>query len=333
MAFGTCSDVFKGRCRESGELVAMKRIKVHRQDYGFPVNTIREIKSLRTLRHQNIVRLRSIVTGRDQAVYLVFDYCEYDLAALLIACSLSELQIRCYIRQIFIALRHLSDNRWMHRDLKPANILITQANVVKLADFGLAKQLDGVRPTGLTNEVITIWYRPPELLLGADSYGTEIDIWSAGCIFYEIITRTVLFPTAADNVALEIESIFTVHGFPGPDVWKVWEKFPAAASFRQRRFPGGADFAEYLDRHLPPRSELAKDLIIRMLEYDSAKRISIGAILAHPYIVMEAVAPEALPILTLAETHLQMPRQQQNRQPPAKRNRAKRAAPRPPEIA
>jgi serine/threonine protein kinase len=133
-------------------------------------------------------------------------------------------------------------------------------------------------------------------------------------------------------VALEIESIFTVHGFPGPEVWKAWENLPAAASFRQRRFPGCSDFADYLDRHLPPRSELAKDLLIKMLEYDSAKRISIGDILAHPYIVLESVAPEALPVLTLEETHLQAPRQQQRKQAPAKKSKAKPAVPRPPDI-
>jgi serine/threonine protein kinase len=94
---------------------------------------------------------------------------------------------------MFLALCLLAEHQWIHRDLKPANILITPGNIVKLADFGLAKKIEGAQHAAMTSEVVTIWYRPPELLMGCQDYGPEIDIWSAGCILYEMLTRNVLF--------------------------------------------------------------------------------------------------------------------------------------------
>jgi serine/threonine protein kinase len=310
-SFGTCGEVFKGRDKSTGDLVAVKRIKNHSPDIGFPMNSMREIKSLRALDHPNIVRLHGVHTGRDQgSVYLVFEYCEYDLAALLVATALSPLQVRCYLRQIFVALGVLSIRQWLHRDLKPANILITPRHIIKLADFGLAKQMDPSRKAKFTNEVVTIWYRPPELLMGSDRYGPEIDVWSAGCIFYEMLTRNVLFRSMSGEAAQEIDAIFKIHGFPGAEVWEAWENLPQAMHFRTPRYENCGDFSKYLDSTLPPESESAKDLLVRMLEYDARKRISPEAVLDHPYIKThgDQIMPENIPPLRLAETHQQMPR-------------------------
>jgi serine/threonine protein kinase len=307
---GTCGEVFKGRDRQSGDIVAMKRIKTLHPDSGFPMNSMREIKILRDLRHPNIVHLRGVHTSRDQtSVYLVFDYCEYDLAALLIATSLTALQVRCYLRQIFLALCLLAEHQWIHRDLKPANILITPANIVKLADFGLAKKIEGAQPVGLTSEVVTIWYRPPELLMGCQDYGPEIDIWSAGCILYEMLTRNVLFQSVSNEAAQEIDAIFKIHGFPTPDVWQSWEHLPESAVFRRRQYETTVIFSDFLEARLPPQSDLAKDLLIRMLEYDSRKRISPTDVLKHPYVQenSEEIMPDRIPRLKFAEMHHQMP--------------------------
>jgi serine/threonine protein kinase len=331
-AFGVCSDVFKGRSKETGDVVAMKRIKEYlsANAVGFPVNVMREIRLLRNLAHPNIVRLRDVVIGADGAVYLVFDYCEYDLAGLLRVSALSSPQVRCYVRQILVALAFLSERGWMHRDVKPENILITPGNVVKLADFGLAKPLDAAQR--LTSDVITLWYRPPELLMGASSYGPEIDVWSAGCMFYEMITRRVLFCAPMDSAADEIESIFSIHGFPGPDVWKAWETWPDAAAFRRRTAVAKGSFSEFLERTLPPKSDLVMDLLIRMLEYDAAKRISVHDALSHPFVADRPIRPENLPKLTIDEAHLKMPGQH-GKAAAAKRPRTGPARPRPPDVA
>jgi serine/threonine protein kinase len=308
-AVGSCAEVFKGRDKSSGDVVAIKRMKTFHAEGGFPMHVMREVKSLRRVTHENIVHFRQVVTGRfDDGIYLVFDYCEYDLAALLIATPLTDVQVPCYMRQIFLALGALGQNGWMHRDLKPANILLTPSNVVKLADFGLAKPSDDPRTMHRhTNDVITIWYRPPELLMGVKSYGPEVDIWSAGCVFYEMLTRRVLFQATMNSPAQEIDVIFRIHGFPGPEVWKAWEHCPDAPVYRRQRSATNITFADFLDRTLPPSSEEAKDLLVRMLEYDASKRIAVQDILQHPYVVRHALLPDSLPLLTFPEQHLQMP--------------------------
>jgi serine/threonine protein kinase len=306
---GVCGEVYKGRDKQSGDVVALKKIKPQHAEGGFPMNSMREIRLLRAVQHENIISLRHIATDRDRGVYLVFDYCEYDLQALLSYRPFTNLQVQCYSRQIFAALEALSREQWMHRDLKPGNILVTAKNYVKLADFGLAKQCDG-GPAVHTTKVITIWYRPPELLIGIGRYGTEIDIWSAGCILYEMITQRVLFQTLLDNELQEMEVIFKIHGYPEPDVYELWRQYPGFAPFVGRKEAGSGHmcgckvFSDFLDSTLPAQSELAKDLLLKMLEYDSSKRISIGDIMLHPFVVKSnEVAIEMLPSLTIAEMH------------------------------
>jgi serine/threonine protein kinase len=223
----------------------------------------------------------------------------------------------------------LAEHQWIHRDLKPANILITPGNVVKLADFGLAKQLDPGQRAKLTSKVLTIWYRPPELLMGCQDYGPEIDVWSAGCILYEMLTRNVLFQSMSNEAAQEIDTIFTIHGFPTREVWEASEHMPDSAAFRQPKYYATAIFSDFLDTRLPPQSELAKDLLIRMLEYDSSKRISPSDVLSHPYIQTnsEEIMPDRIPPLKFADMHHQMPVMRKARIPakPATRSVRKHA--------
>jgi serine/threonine protein kinase len=151
--------------------------------------------------------------------------------------------------------------------------------------------------------------------MGCQDYGPEIDVWSAGCILFEMLTRKVLFQSMSNEAAQEIDAIFKIHGFPTPEIWKLWEGLPDAAVFRQPRYQTKAIFADFLQAKLPPQSEMAKDLIIRMLEYDARKRISPNDVLAHPYIVeqSELILPEKIPGLTFAEMHQQMPQVRQQR--------------------
>ncbi|OHS97319.1 CMGC family protein kinase [Tritrichomonas foetus] len=305
---GTCGDVIKGKDINTGEIVAMKKIKYLHIEQGFPINAMREIKFLREIKsHENIITLKSVETSAERYVYLIFDYCEYDLQGILSLTSLTFSQIKCYMRQLLIALDVCNKNKLIHRDLKPANILLTPQNVVKLCDFGLAKDYKEILSKPPTNKVITIWYRPPELLLGTDHYGAEIDIWSAGCILYEMITREVLFRSNYDNENDEISAIFRVHGVPTDAEWPGWKDLPNAKLFLDNRIapPHRQSFQEFLEKKIPAEFHDAIDLMMKMLQLDPTKRISVEEALKHPFINdnYEDYHHSKLPELTLTSCH------------------------------
>jgi cyclin-dependent kinase 12/13 len=181
--------------------VALKRIKMERETQGFPVTAIREIKLLTLMRnHPNIVHLREIVTF-DEAnkakeatladkdfengdVFMVFEFVDYDLSGLLKAGSmpLTDQHIRCYLHQLLLGVACLHENDILHRDIKSANLLVTKANVLKIADWGLARSVphDSSASWKLTNPVVTLWYRSPEVIVGSKKYDQGVDVWSVG---------------------------------------------------------------------------------------------------------------------------------------------------------
>lgn len=309
VATGTTGDVFKGRNRNSGVVVGIKRIRKiqGRPDLGFPQNVMNEIKSMRDICNDNVIRLLDVIPSNreEYVVDLVLDYCEYDLEAIILNMTLSNVQVRCYMRQIVLALSAMKQHNWLHRDMKPANVFITHANVVKIGDFGLAKAMKGRK--GLTSEVITIWYRPPELLMGCCDYGYEVDVWSAGCILYEMITGHVLFRSSENREILEMKEIFMKCGRPDEELWKKWESYPQCEAFKGIKVGGVANLRAYLDNdsRLPANSEMAKDLLTQMLRLDGSKRISISDMLQHPFICQgsENFSSEKVPRLDLPESH------------------------------
>ena len=173
---GTFGEVFKGRDRKNTEkLVALKKILMENETEGFPITALREFRILQLLNHENIINLieicRTKPTKENRYVstfYLVFDFCHYDLAGLLgdpkIQFTVGD--IKTVMKQILNGLYYLHNNKILHRDMKSANILITKKGVLKLADFGLSRSISTVRKNRLTSRVITLWYRPPEVLLG-----------------------------------------------------------------------------------------------------------------------------------------------------------------------
>lgn len=194
---GTFGKVYKAQNTLTGVHVALKRIRMESERDGFPVTAMREIKLLQSLRHENVVRLYemmvsngtqysllSAVYPNSQAVnvYMVFEYMDHDLTGVLSQSqfSFTDANLKSLCLQMLKGLAYLHHKGVIHRDIKGSNILINNRGELKLADFGLARFYQKRRRSDYTNRVITLWYRPPELLLGATVYGPEVDMWSAG---------------------------------------------------------------------------------------------------------------------------------------------------------
>jgi hypothetical protein len=180
---GTFGKVYKARNTVTNVYVALKRIRMEAERDGFPVTAMREIKLLQSLRHENVVRLYEMMVSNG-AVYMVFEYMDHDLTGILSQTqfSFSESHLKSLCQQMLAGLAYLHHKGVIHRDIKGSNILINNRGELKLADFGLARFYQKRRRSDYTNRVITLWYRPPELLFGATVYGPEVDMWSAGYV-------------------------------------------------------------------------------------------------------------------------------------------------------
>ncbi|XP_041986175.1 cyclin-dependent kinase 6 [Aricia agestis] len=283
-AYGT---VYKARdLHNGGQIVAMKKVKVALTEDGIPLSTLREIALLRQLeayRHPNIVRLLDVCHGGQSmerehqlVLFLVFEHVEQDLDSYLKRAPgpLSENRIKSMSYDILSGVDFLHSHRIVHRDLKPHNLLVTSTGRVKLADFGLAKTYD--TEMKLTSVVVTLWYRPPEVLLGA-SYNTAVDVWSCGCVLAQLHTRTPLLQGSCDTE--QLHCIFRLIGRPSRHEW------PDNVSILADSFPEylPQDLADVLPRTHPH----AVDLIKGMLVFDPAKRLTALDCLEHPYFTDE----------------------------------------------
>lgn len=175
-------------------MVALKRTKIEHGDEGIPSTAIREIALLRELGHPGIVNLLDIVHG-DNKLFLVFEFFNLDMKKYLDRRGkpMTLNQTRNVLWQVLQGLLHCHQRRIMHRDLKPSNLLIDESETqVKIADFGLARSF-GLPLKSYTHEVVTLWYRAPEVLLGSKVYSTAVDVWSVGCILFELAHRKPLF--------------------------------------------------------------------------------------------------------------------------------------------
>jgi len=255
--------------------VALKKIRLEAEDEGVPSTAIREISLLKELSHPNIVSLCNVV-HEDNKLYLVFEYLDQDLKKYMEMCgkNLHYMLVKSYLQQLIKGIAHCHSHRVLHRDLKPQNLLIDKKGVLKLADFGLARAF-GVPVRTYTHEVVTLWYRAPEILLGGKQYSTPVDIWSIGCIYAEMVTRCPLFP--GDSEIDQLFRIFRCLGTPNEEMW-----------------PGVSQFADYkttfpqwspvpLKTAVEGLDELGLDLLSKMLTYEPSKRISARDALRHPF--------------------------------------------------
>ncbi|KQJ91857.2 hypothetical protein BRADI_4g40430v3 [Brachypodium distachyon] len=232
---GTYSIVYKARDLETGKIVALKKVRFTNMDPESVRFMAREIHILRRLDHPNIIKLEGIVTSRaSQSLYLVFEYMEHDLSGLIASPSLklTEPQIKCFVQQLLHGLDHCHKNGVLHRDIKGSNLLIDSNGTLKIADFGLAITYDPNNPQPLTSRVVTLWYRPPELLLGATEYGVAVDMWSTGCIVAELFTGKPIMPGRTE--VEQIHKIFKLCGSPMEDYCNK-SKVPETAMFKPQQ--------------------------------------------------------------------------------------------------
>ncbi|CAG9318449.1 unnamed protein product [Blepharisma stoltei] len=271
---GTYGVVYKALDIQSQSIVALKKIRLESEDEGVPSTTIREISLLKELRHPNIVQLQDIVFTSNK-LYLIFEFLNHDLRRHMDSVGmLEEEKIKSYLYQLLQGLYYCHCRRVIHRDLKPQNLLIDKGETLKLADFGLARAF-GLPMKTYTHEVVTLWYRAPEILLGAKQYSVPVDIWSVGCIFAEMVQKRPLF--TGDSEIDQLFKIFKVLGTPTDQV------FPGVTSFADFKptFPKWR--GESLRTLVPNISEDGLDLLSSMICYDPSKRISAKNALKHPY--------------------------------------------------
>ncbi|KAL5555056.1 hypothetical protein UlMin_037292 [Ulmus minor] len=274
---GTYGVVYKARDRLSNETIALKKIRLEQEDEGVPSTAIREISLLKEMQHGNIVKLQDVVHS-EKRLYLVFEYLDLDLKKHMDSSpefAKDPHQIKMFLYQILRGIAYCHSHRVLHRDLKPQNLLIDRrTNALKLADFGLARAF-GIPVRTFTHEVVTLWYRAPEILLGSRHYSTPVDVWSVGCIFAEMVNQRPLFP--GDSEIDELFKIFRILGTPNEDTWPGVTSLPDFKS----AFPKWP--SKDLAAVVPNLPSAGVDLLCRMLCLDPSKRITARSALEHEY--------------------------------------------------
>lgn len=282
---GTYGIVYRARDNKSGEMVALKKVKMEKEKDGFPMTALREINVLLSLQHPCIVNVKEVVVGSNlDSIYMVMEYMEHDLKCFMETMKqrFSVSEVKSLILQLLEGVSYLHDNWVLHRDLKTSNLLLNNKGELKICDFGMARQYGSPLKT-YTHLVVTLWYRAPELLLGAKKYSTAVDMWSVGCIMAELLAKEPLFKGKSEID--QLDKIFKTLGTPNEKIWpdfgtlsgakcnfvkqpynKLREKFPAAS------FSGK-----------PTLSEAGFDLLNRLLTYDPNKRISSEDALNHEW--------------------------------------------------
>uniref|UniRef100_A0AAX7VRZ2 cyclin-dependent kinase n=1 Tax=Astatotilapia calliptera TaxID=8154 RepID=A0AAX7VRZ2_ASTCA len=298
---GTYATVFKGRSKLTDNLVALKEIRLEHEE-GAPCTAIREVSLLKDLKHANIVTLHDIV-HTDKSLTLVFEYLDKDLKQYMDDCGniMSMHNVKIFLFQILRGLSYCHKRKVLHRDLKPQNLLINERGELKLADFGLARA-KSVPTKTYSNEVVTLWYRPPDVLLGSSEYSTQIDMWGVGCIFYEMAAGRPLFP--GSTVEDELHLIFRLLGTPTEENWP---GISSIEEFKSYSFPKYKP--QPIINHAPRLDSEGIELLLSFLRYESKKRISADEAMKHSYFrqlgMRVHTLPESVSIFTLKEVQLQ----------------------------
>ncbi|XP_052179427.1 protein IMPAIRED IN BABA-INDUCED STERILITY 1-like isoform X2 [Diospyros lotus] len=292
---GTYSSVFRARELGTGRIVALKKVRLD----NFEPETVRfmarEIMILRRLDHPNVIKLEGLVTSRlSCSIYLVFQYMEHDISGLL-SCpdaKFSEEQIKCYMHQLLSGLEYCHSRGVMHRDIKGSNILVNNDGILKIADFGLAtlyKSFPSRLKQPLTNRVVTLWYRPPELLMGSTDYEPSVDLWSVGCVFAELLLGRPILKGRTE--VEQIHKIFKLCGSPPEDYWRR-SKLPHAMLYKPQ-----LHYESSLGETFKDLPNAAVSLIETLLSVQPRKRGTASSALASQYFTTKPYAcdPSSLP--------------------------------------
>ncbi|KAK7353591.1 hypothetical protein VNO80_19041 [Phaseolus coccineus] len=287
---GTYSNVYKAREKGTGKIVALKKVRFDTSDSESIKFMAREIMMLQKLDHPNVMKLKGLATSRMQySLYLVFDFMQSDLTRIISRPgeTLTEPQIKCFMQQLLCGLQHCHERGIMHRDIKASNLLIDRRGVLKIGDFGLATSIESEKP--LTNRVVTLWYRAPELLLGSIDYGYSIDLWSAGCLLAEMFVGKPIMPGRTE--VEQIQMIFKLCGSPSEEYFK---KLKLTTSYRPRQHYKPSYQENF---HKFPSSTQA--LLATLLDLNPTNRGSAASALKTEFFLCSPLAcdPSALPVI------------------------------------
>ncbi|KAL1190019.1 Cyclin-dependent kinase B2-1 [Cardamine amara subsp. amara] len=281
---GTYGKVYRAREKATGKIVALKKTRLHEDEEGVPSTTLREISILRMLASDpHIVRLMDVKQGLSKegktVLYLVFEYMDTDVKKFIrtfrsTGKNMPPQTIKSLMYQLCKGMSFCHGHGVLHRDLKPHNLLMDPKTMrLKIADLGLARAFT-LPMKKYTHEILTLWYRAPEVLLGATHYSTAVDMWSVGCIFAELVTNQAIF--AGDSELQQLLHIFKLLGTPNEEMWpgvstlKNWHEYP-----QWKRLS--------LSSSVPNLDAAGLDLLSKMLQYEPAKRISAKMAMEHPY--------------------------------------------------
>ncbi|XP_010929623.1 probable serine/threonine-protein kinase At1g54610 [Elaeis guineensis] len=289
---GTYSNVYKARDLETGRMVALKKVRFEAVEPESVRFMVREIAVLRRLDHPNVVKLEGLATSRvSAALYLVFEYMEHDLAGLASAPGVrfTEPQVKCYMKQLLSGLEHCHSRGVLHRDVKCSNLLLNNEGILKIADFGLASTFDPNHKRRMTSRVVTLWYRAPELLLGATYYGVGVDLWSAGCILAELLEGKPILPGRTE--VEQLHRIFKLCGTPSDKYWKK-SKLPYATIVKPQH-----RYKRCIAETFKDFSASALSLVETLLAIDPDERCTATAALNSEFFTTKPYAcePSSLP--------------------------------------
>ncbi|KAK9277707.1 hypothetical protein L1049_007254 [Liquidambar formosana] len=282
---GTYGVVYRARDKKTGEIVALKKVKMEKEREGFPLTSLREINILLSFHHPSIVDVKEVVVGSNlDSIFMVMEYMEHDLKGLMETMKqpFSQSEVKCLMLQLLEGVKYLHDNWVLHRDLKTSNLLLNNRGELKICDFGLARQYGSpLKP--YTHLVVTLWYRSPELLLGAKQYSTAIDMWSLGCIMAELLSKEPLFNGKTEFD--QLDKIFRTLGTPNEVIWPGFSKLPGVKvnfvkhqyNLLRKKFPATSFTGS------PVLSDSGFDLLNKLLTYDPEKRITAEAALNHEW--------------------------------------------------
>lgn len=287
---GTYGKVYKARNTITGKMVALKRLRLEGERDGFPITSIREIKLLQSFDHPNISTLKEIMVESQKTVYMIFEYADNDLSGLLLnkQIDIGPAQCKHIFKQLLLGIQYLHENGILHRDIKGSNILIDNKGQLRITDFGLARKIKASHD--YTNRVITLWYRPPELLLGSTTYGFEVDMWGCGCVLIEMFNKSSIFQ--GQNELEQLDSIFKIMGTPSIEKWpKLFEMpwFFMVMPQQSKRYHNV--FKERYGSLIP--SENCIKLIEGLLDYNQRTRLTATQALQSEYF-KEDPKPEPL---------------------------------------